>query len=221
MSQRLPRAPVTVPASTVIGDYCTLGFPKEARLRQRQTTEAVTALAPVVLGERCLVFNHVVIYEGVRIGDDCVIEDRVRIGYDSRIGWGVRLVYGAYLCDRVTVGDEARIAGFICDGTAIGPRSTVMGELVHEYSQPHRDWWEVNEPSPAVEADVVVGYGARIVGGVRIGPRSYVAAGAVVTKDVPPETIVTGTNVQTPAAEWRGERLQDLIRHWCRAGARR
>jgi acetyltransferase-like isoleucine patch superfamily enzyme len=221
MSQSLPRAPVAVPTSTVIGEHCTLGFPKEARLRQHQATGVMAALAPVVLGERCLVFNQVVIYEGVHIGNDCVIEDRVRIGYDNRIGCGVRLVYGAYLCDRVTVGDDARIAGFICDGTLIGPRSTVMGELVHEYSQPHRDWWEVDETSPVVEADVVVGYGARVVGGVRIGPYSYVAAGAIVTKDVPPEHIVTGTNVQTPAAEWGGERLQDLIRHWRRDRATR
>lgn len=41
-----------------------------------------------------------------------------------------------------------------------------------------------------------------------------VAAGAVVTKDVPPEHVVTGVNTSSPAKEWRGRRLQDLIRHW-------
>ncbi|MGH3922149.1 MAG: alpha/beta fold hydrolase [Pseudonocardiaceae bacterium] len=60
----------------------------------------------------------------------------------------------------------------------------------------------------------VVGYGARVVGGIRIGPRSYVASGSVVTKDVPPEHIVTGVNQHTPAWAWRGERLRGLIAYW-------
>jgi UDP-3-O-[3-hydroxymyristoyl] glucosamine N-acyltransferase len=93
--------------------------------------------AEVVIGERCLLFNQVVIYEGSQLGDGCVIEDRVRIGYDTCVGHDARLLYGAFICDRVSIGDEARVAGFICDGTRIGDRSTVMGQLVHEYSRPH------------------------------------------------------------------------------------
>jgi acetyltransferase-like isoleucine patch superfamily enzyme len=169
---------------------------------------------PVTVGPNCLIANHVIDYEGAHIDDDCLIEDRVRIGYNSRFGARTRIVYGAYLCDRVTIGVDACVAGFVCDGTTIGDRSTVMGELVHEYTRPHKGWWDVDEEPPVIEVDCVVGYGARVVGGVRIGPRSYVAAGAVVTKDVPPEHIVTGVNVQTPAEKWRGCRLQSLIRHW-------
>lgn len=89
-----------------------------------------------------------------------------------------------------------------------------MGELVHEYTQPHEGWWGVDEDPPVIEADSVVGYGAHVVGGVHLGPRSYVAAGAVVTKDVPPEHIVTGVNIHTTADRWTGDRLQGLIRHW-------
>jgi acetyltransferase-like isoleucine patch superfamily enzyme len=203
-------AQVITGADTVIGEHCTLGFPKEARIRERSATPGEA----VEIGERCLIFNQVVLYEGVRVGSDCVIEDRVRIGYNSQIGPGTRLAYGAFLCDRVVVGAEARVAGFICDGSIVGDRSTVMGELVHEYTQPHRDWWEVDEQPPVIEADTVVGYGARVIGGVRVGPRSYVAAGAVVTRDVPAEHVVTGINVHTPASRWPGRRLQGLIGHW-------
>lgn len=39
--------------------------------------------AEVVTGERCLLFNQVVIYEGSWLRDGCVVEDRVRIGYDT------------------------------------------------------------------------------------------------------------------------------------------
>lgn len=43
-----------------------------------------------------------------------------------------------------------------------------------------------------IEDDVFVGYGAIILPGVRIGSRSVVAAGAVVTRDVPPGSVVGG-----------------------------
>ncbi|MFF4989316.1 DapH/DapD/GlmU-related protein [Streptosporangium saharense] len=208
-------APVRLDNSSIVGEHCVLGYPKEARLRAEQQNPGSSLRGgQVTVGPKCLLANHVVIYEGVRIGADCVIEDRVRIGYDSVIGDRTRIVYGAYICDRVTIGVDSTVAGFICDGTAIGDRSTVMGELVHEYTRPHEGWWDVDEEPPVIEADSVVGYGARVVGGVRIGPRSYVAAGAVVTKDVPPECVVTGVNVQTPAAQWKGRRLQNLIGHW-------
>ena len=42
-----------------------------------------------------------------------------------------------------------------------------------------------------------------------LGPRSYVAAGAVVTTDVPPMHVVTGTNQRTHAAAWPGRGSSD------------
>lgn len=207
-------APVTVAPTAIVGDGCVLGFPREARLRNYQSLSQAEPGDVVTVGERTILMNHVVLYEGVRLGDDCLVDDRVRVGYGTSVGPRSRLVYGAYICDRVTIGADARVAGFVCDGTTIGDRSTVMGDLTHEYTRPHQDWWEVDEEPPVVEPDTVVGYGAVVVGGVRIGPRSYVAAGAIVTKDVPPHHVVTGCNVQTPAEAWSGRRLQQLIRHW-------
>ncbi|MGH3329538.1 MAG: acyltransferase [Streptomycetales bacterium] len=75
---------------------------------------------------------------------------------------------------------------------------------MHEYTRPHEGWWDVDEEPPVIEADTVVGFGAQVIGGVRIGPCSYVAAGAIVTRNVPPEHLVTGVNTLTPAAEWKG-----------------
>ena len=63
-------------------------------------------------------------------------------------------------------------------------------------------------------ADVVIGFGATVIGGVRVGPRSYVTAGAIVTRDVPPGYVVTGINTLTLAADWQGGRLRELLAHW-------
>ncbi|MER6971152.1 DapH/DapD/GlmU-related protein [Nocardioides sp. NPDC000445] len=208
-------APTDIDPSTIVGRHSVIGYPKEERLRTEQRNPGSASNGrPVSIRANCLIGNHAIIHEGVQVGDDCVIEDRVRIGYDSTIGDGTRIVYGAYICDRVTIGASATVAGFICDGTTIGDRSTVMGELVHEYTRPHEGWWDVDEEPPVIEADTVIGYGAHVIGGVHIGPHSYIAAGAVVTKDVPPEHIVTDVNNHTPTIQWTGRRLQSLIRHW-------
>ncbi|GAA2536880.1 hypothetical protein [Pseudonocardia hydrocarbonoxydans] len=207
--------PVQQADDVLIGEGVVLGCPKEARLDEYTTGRNVGRGGPVVIGSRTILMHHLVVYEGVTIGAGCILEDRVRVGYDCTIGDATRVIHGAYLCDRVDVGTGCRIAGFVCDGTRIGDGSTVMGRLVHEYSQPHRGWWAVDEAPPVVHEESVVAMGALVVGAVSIGPRSYVAAGAIVTKDVPPATVVTGTNVHTPLSRWRGSRLRGLVEAWC------
>lgn len=91
---------VHIDASTVVGEHCVFGYPKEERLRAEQRKPGSAPIGkPVMVGADCLVANQVVIYEGVQIGAGCVIEDRVRIGYDTTIGERTRVVYGAYVCD--------------------------------------------------------------------------------------------------------------------------
>ncbi|WP_017600651.1 acyltransferase [Nocardiopsis lucentensis] len=198
----------------LVGEQCAIGTPKEARLRAFQQGEPVDPGSPVRIGEKCLILNQVVIYEGVSIADGCMLEDRTRVGYGTSIGPDSRLIYGAYVCDRVTIGARGRIAGFVCDAAVIGDDCTMMGDLVHEYTRPHEGWWDVDEPSPRVHDESVIGYGAKVVGGVTIGPRSYVAAGATITRDVPAEHVAIGANNFTPIRDWPGKRLRELIRHW-------
>lgn len=212
------RGDVRLGPGVVMGEGGVFGFPKEARIQSAAENGSGEVGRPVDIGAGCLIFNHVIVYEGVQLGEGCVIEDRVRIGYDSVIGAETRLLYGAYLCDRVQVGTMCRVAGFVCDGAWIGARCSVMGQLVHEYTRPHQGWWAVDEEPPRIEDDSVVAFGAHVVGGVAVGPRSYVAAGAVVTRDVPPEHVATGANEFTPVDRWTGIRLRDWIEHWRKLG---
>lgn len=79
--------------------------------------------------------------------------------------------------------------------TLLGPNVSFVGGD-HAIDRPGTPMAFAGRPSPTqktvVEGDVWIGAGAIIMAGVRVGRGSIVAAGAVVTKDVPPYTIVGG-----------------------------
>jgi serine O-acetyltransferase len=57
--------------------------------------------------------------------------------------------------------------------------------------------WE-NVGSPIISSNVLIGDGAKILGPIVIGENSVVAAGAIITKDVPPGSVAYGTNQFRP-----------------------
>jgi acetyltransferase-like isoleucine patch superfamily enzyme len=64
----------------------------------------------------------------------------------------------------------------------------------HVFSDPDRPFVEqgITAEGIVIEDDVWLGAGAVVTDGVRVGKGAVVAAGAVVTKDVPPHTVVAG-----------------------------
>lgn len=77
----------------------------------------------------------------------------------------------------------------LCDGCLIG-HNVVIATLNHDQDPKHR---QALQPSPVVIGkNVWIGANATILPGVTIGENAIVAAGAVVTKDVAPNTIVGG-----------------------------
>lgn len=199
-----PRGDVILGTDCVVAQPTILGLAKELNVR------APNPPKPTSLGDRVLVGAFVIIHEGTLIEADCFIDDCVRVGYDCRIGAGTRIEYGGTICDRVTIGEGSVVGGFVCDGSRIGNDTVMLGSLVHELSKPISTDWGIEEPAPRVADRAVVGIGALVVGGIDIGEGSYVAAGAIVTKTVPPEHVVIGVNQQIPRDHWRGERLERL-----------
>jgi acetyltransferase-like isoleucine patch superfamily enzyme len=198
---------VNIGEAVIIGEDCKFGFPTESKLLESDSLESVDT-EPVSIDNNCILMNDVILCEGVKIGQDTILQDRTRVGPNSQIGDGCRLLYGAWVDNRVTISDNCRISGFICDDVIIESNCTVMGHLVHEYTQPFADWWEVDNDPPTVKEKSVIAYGSMIVGDITIGPKSYVAAGAVVTKDVPERHIAVGTNEFISLDDWKGGRLE-------------
>jgi len=123
--------------------------------------------------------------EGVRIWHFTYIGDGSEIGDGTKIGSLVHLDYG------VKIGDNCRI-----EGMAYIPPFTVIEDDV--FVGPGVIF--TNDPYPMssrmagvhVESGAVICAGAVLKAGIRIGSKSIVGMGAVVTRDVPPNTVVFG-----------------------------
>lgn len=112
-----------------------------------------------------------IIREHVSIGRNAVIMMGAVLNIGAAVGEGTMIDMGAILGGRATVGKNCHIgAGAVLAGV-IEPASAVP---------------------VIVEDDVLVGANAVVLEGVHIGAGAVVAAGAVVTEDVPADTVVAG-----------------------------
>lgn len=102
----------------------------------------------------------------------------------------------------IKVGPYAYVgpASMICAGVQIGaysmlgPRVTIVGRD-HSFDVPGVPIIFAGRPEhlpTVIEADVWIGACATLIGGIRIGRGSVIGAGSVVTRDVPPFTVVAG-----------------------------
>ncbi|MCE0493069.1 sugar O-acetyltransferase [Vibrio salinus] len=96
---------------------------------------------------------------------------------------------GTYINMGVTMLDNAPIT--IGHHVLVGP-GTQFYTPTHSLDYTQRKKWEFQCRPIVVEDDVWIGGRVVICPGVTVGARSVVAAGAVVTKDVPPDTLVGG-----------------------------
>lgn len=124
---------------------------------------------------RIWAFTHVL--PGARIGIECNICDHVFIENDVIVGDRVTIKNGVQLWDGIRIGDEV----------FIGPNVTFSNDKFPR-SKKHLDKF----PETILENGVSIGANATILPGIRIGSSAMIGAGAVVTRDVPPNTIVVG-----------------------------
>lgn len=129
------------------------------------------------IGEGTRIWQHVVVLPGAKIGRNCNICLNCFIENDVTIGDGVTVKTAAQLCDGVTVEDDA----------FIGP-SVVFTNDRHPMSGNRNFKLERTR----VCRGAAIGAGAIVVGGVTVGESATVAAGSVVTHDVPPGATVFG-----------------------------
>lgn len=147
-------------------------------------TACVDQPASVGAGSRVWHFSHVM--AGAVLGEGCNIGQNVFIAATARLGRNVKVQNNVSLYDGVVCEDDVFL-GPSCVFTNVStPRSAVN----------RRDAYEPT----LVGRGATVGANATIVCGVTLGPYAFVAAGAVVTRDVPPHALVMG--VPARVAGW-------------------
>ena len=146
---------------------------------------ATNRIAPdVKLGRDVKIYAFVNLY-GCEIGDESKIGTFVEIQKGARIGQRVKISSHTFICEGVTVEDEAFIGHGVMFINDKYPCSTNPdGSL-----QSEADWVLVQTH---VGRRASIGSNATILCGVTIGEGSIVGAGSLVTRDVPPYTIVAG-----------------------------
>jgi UDP-2-acetamido-3-amino-2,3-dideoxy-glucuronate N-acetyltransferase len=129
------------------------------------------------IGLGTLIWQFAVILENAVIGNNCNINCHTFIENDVSIGNDVTIKSGVYLWDGITIEDNV----------FIGPNVTFTND-----KYPRSKVYPLKYQNIFVRKGASIGAASLIMGGIEIGEYSLVAAGSLVTRNVPPFSIVMG-----------------------------
>ena len=191
---------VVIHAGTVIGDKVSIGdnaiLGQQPRPSATSTVRITEPLPPLQIGYACRVGTGAIIYAGSTIGQEsmiadqafvrerCAIGDLVIVGRsvtvenNTTIGDYTKIQSGAYITAYMTIEDHVFIAPCV-----VTTNDNFMGRTQERFK--HRQ-------GPTIRHGARVGANAILLPGVVIGREAFVAAGSVVTRDVPEGKLVRG-----------------------------
>ena len=141
-------------------------------------------IAPdVKLGQDVKLSKFINLY-GCEIGDESKIGAFVEIQKNATVGKRCKISSHTFICEGVTIEDNVFIGHGVMFINDSYPRATAGGNLQTEAD------WKVERT--VVKKGASIGSGATILSNLSIGENAIVGAGSVVTKDVPPNSIVVG-----------------------------
>jgi acyl-[acyl carrier protein]--UDP-N-acetylglucosamine O-acyltransferase len=173
---------VRIDAGGVVESHCVLGLPTPAAEGR-----------PLVVGPDAHIRSHSVLYAGSSFGAGLRTGHHVTVREGNVAGDGLQIgSYGDFQGD-TTFGEHVRSQSnvFIPKHTTIGsyvwlfPGATLTNDRLPPSEEPHHR-------GPAIEDFCVIGAGATVLPGVRVGAHVVVAAGSLVTADVAPGDLVAG-----------------------------
>jgi UDP-2-acetamido-3-amino-2,3-dideoxy-glucuronate N-acetyltransferase len=209
-------AHVVVHDGVVIGDGCTiqdgavLGKPPSLSPR----SNAVRGdLEPLVLDDGVVICAQAIVFAGSRIGagsiigDQAYVRERTTIGPDTVVGRGSAVDNDVVIGARVRIQTQVYLTAYslVEDDVFVGPCAMTTND---------DKMGRLDRGAPLHGATLRracrVGGGAVLLPGVEIGEEAFVAAGSVVTSDVPARKVVMGV----PARMVRDVPDEDLLEHW-------
>ncbi len=187
---------VEIGDGTVIFNGAVLGRPPMSA--GNATRAVVDRGEPLRIGAGSIVGANAVLYGGTTIGASVLIGDLAslregcRISDDVVIGRGVLMMYETSVGARTRIIDGTIITGSatIEEDVFIGPGVNSINDnriYLRRFGLIEREW-----RGPTIRRFAVIGAGANLAAGIEVGRGALVAPSAMVTRDVPPWTIVTG-----------------------------
>lgn len=209
-------AHVVVYDGVIIGDDCTIGdgavLGKGPKLAARSTASR-DPLDALVLDEGVIIGTQAIVFAGARIGagtiiaDQAFVRERAVIGADTVVGRASGVDNDVRIGDRVRIQSQGYVTAYsvIEDDVFFGPCAMTTND----------DTMARHPKGMALHGAILrracrIGGGAVLVPGVEIGEEAFVAAGSVVTADVPARKVVMGV----PARLVRDVPDEDLLERW-------
>lgn len=121
--------------------------------------------------------HHVIIREQNTLGDHVQIWNNTTIDYGCRIGNRVKIHTNCYLAQYTVLEDDVFLAPGVTIANDLHPNCAYSAECMH---------------GPTLKRGVQVGVNVTIVPMVTIGEHSLIGSGTVVTRDIPPYSLVVG-----------------------------
>jgi len=147
-------------------------------------SEFLCISADVKLGKDVRLSKFINLY-GCAIGDESRIGAFVEVQKNATIGKRCKISSHSFICEGVVIEDEVFVGHGVTFINDVYPRA------VNEDGQPQTEAdWRVDPTT--VKKGASIGSGATILCNLTIGERAIVGAGSVVTRDVPPNSIVAG-----------------------------
>ncbi|AGB02455.1 DapH/DapD/GlmU-related protein [Methanoregula formicica] len=165
----------------------TLGFPSRKQMGK-------TEFKGTTIGRNAVLRSGTIIYCDVTIGDDFSTGHNVMIREDTTIGNKVAIGTASVIEGTCTLGSNISIQSMVFiptrttigNGVFIGPNAVLTNDRYPPTGKPEL-------MGPVIEDNVAIGANVTILPGVRLGRGCGVAAGSVVTKDVPPGVLAIGS----------------------------
>jgi len=196
-------------AGCVIEDHAVLG----KRPQLARGSSAKGEVGRLQIGDRVTVCSGAVVFAGATIGEEAIVGDQSFVRERSTVGAGSVIGRGSVVDNDVSVGARVKVQtgvyltafSVVEDDVFVGPCAMTTND----------DTMARHDPSMRLTGAVLrracrVGGGAVLTPGVEIGEEAFVAAGAVVTRDVPARAVVMGV----PARVVREVPEEDLIERW-------
>jgi acetyltransferase-like isoleucine patch superfamily enzyme len=208
-------AHVVVHAGTVIGagcaieDHVVLGKPP----RLARGSSAAGEVAALELAQRVSVCAGAIVFAGARVGEGAIVGDQAYVRERSSVGAGALVGRGSVVDNDVVVGARARVQtnvyvtafSLLEDDVFVGPGAVLTNDNTmarHPVGAPLR--------GAILRRASRIGGAAVLAPGVEVGEEAFVAAGAVVVRDVPARAVVMGV----PARVVREVPDEDLLERW-------